>query len=184
MPSIRKPTDGFGAPWYCSTSPTPRSWKKRGLEVPDAQLRAGTRASTSSKCCTPAAFSVPASSTVTLCGSSDIGMARSVAVTTTSSRVSALVVSAARPERGDTSRWRAASSAAVRDGTCIYLLPTPVLTGSGSTGLPVHRHLRSSKQDHPKVYASNYRSAGPPLQACCDVPTAPDECQVQSPPPP
>ena len=25
MSSIRKPTEGFGAPWYCSTSPMPRS---------------------------------------------------------------------------------------------------------------------------------------------------------------
>ena len=27
MSSIRKPTDGFGAPWYCSSSPAPRIWK-------------------------------------------------------------------------------------------------------------------------------------------------------------
>jgi hypothetical protein len=25
--STRKPMDGFGAPWYCSSSPMPRSWK-------------------------------------------------------------------------------------------------------------------------------------------------------------
>jgi hypothetical protein len=70
MSSIRKPTEGLGAPWYCSTSPMPRSWKKRGSEVPAAQFKSGISPSTSSKCWTPAVRSVSASSTVTLCGSS------------------------------------------------------------------------------------------------------------------
>src|ERR1700681_2080927 len=110
MSSIRKPTEGLGAPWYCSTSPMPRSWKKRGRDVPPAQLRSGTRPSTSSKCWTPAPRSVPSPETA--------GRAKKIEAVSGPNK----------------SHWY-----------FIHLLPTPVLTGSGSTGSPVHRRLRPIK---------------------------------------
>ncbi len=85
MSSIRKPTDGLGAPWYCSSSPTPRSWKYRGRDVPPDQFRFGTSPSTSCRCCRPADWSTSASSTVVLAGNSLAGAGRSDAVTTISS---------------------------------------------------------------------------------------------------
>src|ERR1700680_1164156 len=136
MSSIRKPTDGLGAPWYCSTSPMPRSWKKRGREVPAAQLRSGIRPSTSSKCWTPAPRSVSRPITVTLCGSSATLVDRRPAVTTISSRESAAETA------GRAKRIEAVSAPNKSHGYFIHLLPTPVLTGSGSTGSPVHRRLR------------------------------------------
>src|ERR1700730_4421688 len=136
MSSIKKPTEGLGAPWYCSTSPMPRSWKKRGRDVPPAQLRSGTRPSTSSTCWTPAPRSVPWSITVTLCGSSATLPARRPAVTTISSSVSSAETA------GCAKRIEAVSGPNKSHGYFIHLLPTPVLTGSGSTGSPVHRRLR------------------------------------------
>ncbi len=97
MSSIRNPTDGLGAPWYCSSSPMPRIWKKRGREVPPDQFRFGTRPSTSAKCWRPAASSVVAGSTVMLAGISSSVCRRNEAVTTTSSS------SAPAASRGGTS---------------------------------------------------------------------------------
>ena len=85
MSSIRKPTEGFGAPSYCSSSPMPRIWKYRGREVPPANPRFGTSASTSPKWDSPARPNARASSTVTLAARSCKGVSTSVAVTTTSS---------------------------------------------------------------------------------------------------
>ena len=83
----QKPTDGFGAPWYCSTSPMPRSWKSGVAKCRRPDIRSGIKASTSSKCWTPAYRSVSSSSTVTLCGSSAMLVACRLAVTTISCSV-------------------------------------------------------------------------------------------------
>jgi hypothetical protein len=96
MPSMRNPTDGFGAPCHCSSSPMPRSWKKRGRDVPADQLRLGTRPMTSWKCCTPAAASVRESSTVALAGRLRKSRSRKSAVITTSSSESSPGESPAR----------------------------------------------------------------------------------------
>jgi hypothetical protein len=85
MSSMRNPTDGLGAPWYCSSSPTPRNWKNRGRDVPPDQFRFGTSPSTSCRCCRPADWSTSPSSTVVLAGNSLAGAGRSDAVTTISS---------------------------------------------------------------------------------------------------
>src|ERR1700738_4047962 len=139
MSSIKKPTEGLGAPWYCSTSPMPRSWKKRGRDVPPAQLRSGTRPSTSSTCWTPAPRSVPWSSTVTLCGRSATLPARRPAVTTISSSVPSAETA------GRAKKIEAVSGPNKSHWYFIHLLPTPVLTGSGSTGSPAHGRLRPIK---------------------------------------
>src|SRR5712664_2808848 len=117
----------------------PRSWKKRGREVPAAQLRSGIKPSTSSKCWTPAARSVSRSMTVTLCGSSATLVERRPAVTTISSSVSSAETA------GCAKRIEAVSGPHKSHGNFIHLLPTPVLTGSGSTGSPVHRRLRPTQ---------------------------------------
>src|SRR3954467_10985519 len=62
----------------------PRIWKYRGREVSPAQLRLGTSASTSSRCCCPALRRVAASRTDTLAGTSISADGRYVPVTTTS----------------------------------------------------------------------------------------------------
>ena len=72
----------------------PRSWKKRGRDVPPAQFRFGTRPSTSAKCCSPAARSVAESSTVVLTGTRLAGSGRSDAVTTISSSPSGVAAKA------------------------------------------------------------------------------------------
>src|ERR1700730_6415454 len=158
MSSIKKPTEGLGAPWYCSTSPMPRSWKKRGRDVPPAQLRSGTRPSTSSKCWTPAPRSVPWSITVTLCGSSATLPARRPAVTTISSSVLSAETA------GRAKRIEAVSGPNKSHGYFIHLLPTPVLTGSGSTGSPVHRRLRpiEATPRFKRLTISDYRTNSMP----------------------
>ncbi len=114
MSSIRNPTDGFGAPWYCSSSPTPRSWKYRGLDVPPDQLTFGTRASTSCRCCRPADWSTPASSTVVLAGNSTAGAGRNEAVTTISSRGSSGRDSLASPGKIASNATRAQNPSRLR----------------------------------------------------------------------
>src|SRR4051794_11289903 len=73
----------------------PRIWKKRGRDVPPAQNKLGTWFRTSSKCCWPESRNVWSSSTVTLEATSVSAWGRNVAVTTTSSRESTEVESAA-----------------------------------------------------------------------------------------
>src|SRR3569832_1015032 len=62
----------------------PRIWKYRGRDVSPAQLRLGTSASTSSRCCCPASRRGVASRTDTLAGTSISAAGRYVPVTTTS----------------------------------------------------------------------------------------------------
>ena len=144
MSSIRKPTEGFGAPWYCCSSPMPRIWKYRGSEVSPAQLRFGTSAKTSSKFCCPASCSVAAFEHRDAARqfASGTGLKRG--------RDDDLVQLRASPPAIGRSPGRAMRSSApgsrqrcTRNGR-IFLptLPPPVLTGSGSMGLPV-RVLRT-----------------------------------------
>ena len=130
MPSMRNPTDGFGAPCHCDSSPIPRNWKKRGREVPADQLRLGTRPSTSWKCCTPAISSVRESSTVALAGRSLRFRSRSSAVTRISSSDESSATAANETKRVTNKNGIAH---AARNEECIPI-PPPVLAGSGSTG--------------------------------------------------
>ena len=48
--SIKKPIEGFGAPSYCSSSPTPLIWKYRALFPSPDQFILGIVWMRSSKC--------------------------------------------------------------------------------------------------------------------------------------
>src|SRR5210317_1600354 len=107
--SIRNPTDGFGAPSYCSSSPMPRIWKYRARWPSPDQLRFGTVFTSSSKCCCAASRMKSPLRTVTLVAISCAGRSRKSAVTTISSMTSLVVAGPAAKTRNSAARICAVS---------------------------------------------------------------------------
>ena len=203
MPSTRKPTEGLGAPSYCSSSPMPRTWKYRGRELAPAKFRFGTWAMASAKCWAPGACRVAWSRTTALavtllaavrrneawvmitssslsavfCATAVVGAAEggSVAVAFSDAKGAAKAGQTAKaPNRGadDGSAKEQGHGAALpkrqrrqmpalgesqpteRTPAVAPAFPTPVLTGSGSTGLPgcaVREPTSRAFPGHPEV---------------------------------